>query len=60
MAMEELGIPAKLVRLTKAPLKTVKCKVKVKNDYITIPRSTNWFARGKQFGMLTTSFTILL
>jgi hypothetical protein len=31
--MEELGIPAKLVRLTKATLRTVKWKVKFKIIY---------------------------
>jgi hypothetical protein len=30
--MEEFGIPAKLIRLTKATLKHVKCKAKVQND----------------------------
>jgi hypothetical protein len=51
--MEEFGIPAKLVRLTKAAFKTVKCKLKVQNDLSESLETHIGLAKGRQFSMLT-------
>jgi hypothetical protein len=50
--MAKCGIPAKFVSLTRATLKTVKCKVKVQND-LSESLERQWFATGRQFSMLT-------
>jgi hypothetical protein len=49
-AMEEFGIPEKLICLTRATLKTVKFKVNVQNDISESPER-QLFATERQFSM---------